>query len=453
MENPSASRVDRGMKYLSPVTRLPLLLSMLLLSLLVFPASMQAQAVPLGTAANFGVLAYSTVTNTGATVVTGNLGLSPGTSVTGFPPGIVTGTIYTYPSAVAATALADAGTAYTDALAGNATCLSEAAYPSGHNLTGLDLGTISSASGTPGPLPPGVYCMSAAATWSAGTLYLDFSTSTNTFIFQIGTTLITPAGASVVAVGTPSSCNNVIWQVGSSATFGAGITFLGDILANTSISGGTSGTNLVNGSLYALGAAVTFPAANLVTACGPFSPSGPPTGNQSDADVVTGVYRTNINIHNPQNQTVNFCTKVVLPDNATPTGISPLVSWSLGSDHSLFIDCFTPELQSIQSQLTGTSEIPCNSKINKGNVAIYSVKFTCGQQTNIVPPPSQPLAQFEGFVVIEVPQSSQSPALLDVEGKYSARPVGATGAASDVSSLQVVKYRPTLISNHTSSGD
>jgi hypothetical protein len=140
------------------------------------------------------------------------------------------------------------------------------------------------------------------------------------------------------------------------------------------------------------------------------------TQSSTDDDVVTGVYRTNINVHNPQNQTVNFCTKVVLPDNAATTGITQLAAQSLGPDHALFIDCFTSEAASIQSQLTNNS-----------------------------PPITVPSGEFEGFVVIEVPQGKNG-ALLDVEGKYTARPGGSNGSASDVSSLQVVVYRPTFLS-------
>ena len=73
--------------------------------------------INLGTAAPFAVLAGSTVTSTGATVITGNLGLSPGTSVTGFPPGTVSGTIYPVTDAVAVQAKADLDTAYAEALA------------------------------------------------------------------------------------------------------------------------------------------------------------------------------------------------------------------------------------------------------------------------------------------------------------------------------------------------
>lgn len=138
---------------------------------------------------------------------------------------------------------------------------------------------------------------------------------------------------------------------------------------------------------------------------------GPQTG--TDDDVVTGVYRTSINIHNPQNQTVNFCTKVVVPQPSAPSTITKLVPQTLKADDAMFINCFTPQPQSISGP---NGQVP------------------------------DPGFEFEGFVVIEVPQPSQystTPPLLDVVGKYTARPAG-----SDVSSLQVVVYSPTPIPKH-----
>ena len=267
MENLFASRVDEPRKYLASVTRPILLMSMLLLSMLVFAASMQAATLPpLGTAANFGILGASTVTNTGASIVQGDLGVWPGTAVVGFPPGIVTGTIYTGPGpGPAETGQADALTAYNDAA-------NTIINPCGTDLTSVDLGTVSTFST---PLAPGVYCFSTSAQLT-GTLYLDFSNPNNFFIFQIGSTLTTASGSSVVAVGTPASCNNIIWQVGSSATLGTGTTFLGDIIALASITvDGTAGASN-EGSLWALNGAVTLAGATTVTACGSSAPP-PPT--------------------------------------------------------------------------------------------------------------------------------------------------------------------------------
>jgi Ice-binding-like len=238
MRNPSANRVGRLRKYLSPVTRPPALLSMLVLSLLVFPASIQAATVPpLGTAANFAVLGASTVTNTGPTVVNGDLGLFPGTSVTGFGPGIVNGTMH-ITDAVANTAQTDAMTAYTNA----------AGQSCDVDLTSIDLGSLT--------LTPGVYCFSSSAQLT-GTLTLDFQGDPNAvFIFQIGSTLTTASNSSVVVINGSPSCNNIFFQVGSSATVGTGTQFLGDILALVSITVTTGA--VIDGSLYGLTGAVTL---------------------------------------------------------------------------------------------------------------------------------------------------------------------------------------------------
>ncbi len=265
MKNLFASRVDEPRKYLSPITRTLLSMPMLLLSILVFAGSMQAASLT-----DYGVLGASTITNTGATIVSGDLGLYPGTSVTGFPPGFVTGTM-DIANANANTAQGEALTAYNAAAAGYAACLLNTPSPAGPNLTGIDLGSIS----TPGtPLAPGVYCFSTSAQLT-GTLYLDFSIPSSVFIFQIGSTLTTASSSSVEAVGTPASCNNITWQVGSSATLGTGTSFLGDIIANTSITvDGTAGASN-DGSLWALNGAVTIAGATTITACESSAPPAP----------------------------------------------------------------------------------------------------------------------------------------------------------------------------------
>jgi hypothetical protein len=187
----------------------------------------------LGSASSFAVLGGSTVTNTGLSVLTGDLGVSPGTAITGFGPGVVTGTMHAG-DAVAAQAQTDLTTAY-NALAGMA-CNTE--------LTGQDLGGKT--------LAPGVYCFSSSAQLT-GTLVLDAQGDANaTFIFQIASTLTTATNSSVVMINGGRVCN-VFWQVGSSATLGTGTAFAGTIVAYASITL-TTGVGLSGRALARTGA-------------------------------------------------------------------------------------------------------------------------------------------------------------------------------------------------------
>jgi len=171
--------------------------------------------VPLGTAANFVVLAGSTVTNTGPTAVTGDLGVSPGTAVTGFPPGTVSGTIHAG-DAAAAQGQTDLTVAFNDA-AGRST---DAVSVSG-DLTGLTL-------------PPGLY-KSTSSLAISGALTLNALGDENaTFIIQMASTLTTGPGSQVILIG-GAQASNIFWQVGTSATLGTNSVFKGIILADQSI--------------------------------------------------------------------------------------------------------------------------------------------------------------------------------------------------------------------------
>ena len=189
---------------------------------------------PLLTAATYAVIASSTITNTGTTTLTGDAALSPaGGSITGSPT--VTGTTNNGNSA-AATALADANTAYT----------AFAALAGATVLTG-DLGGKT--------LTAGVYKYSSSAALT-GTLTLDAAGDPHAqWIFQIGSTLTTAAASSVVIIN-GGSAGNVYWQVGSSATLGTTTAFQGTILAQASVTATTGAT--VQGRLFALTAAVTL---------------------------------------------------------------------------------------------------------------------------------------------------------------------------------------------------
>ena len=205
--------------------------------------ALAATPVPLGTATSFAVLGGTPgVTNTGLTVVTGDLGVSPAASVTGFPPGIVVGTIHAA-NAVAASAQFDSAAAY-GLLAAQA-CDVTFAVPT--DLAGMTLA-------------PGVYCFASSAS-NTGLLNLDAGGNTNAvWLFRTASTLITGSGSAVVPINGGQACN-VYWQVGSSATLGTGTRFVGSILALTSISVMTGST--LSGRALAQTGAVTLDTSNV----------------------------------------------------------------------------------------------------------------------------------------------------------------------------------------------
>ncbi len=194
-------------------------------------------APPLASAHSFAVLGASTVTNTGPTIITGDLGVSPGTAVTGFPPGSVTGGTVHAGDATATAAQAAAHSAYGNLVA----------QPCGINLTGKTLGT------SPGAvtLTPGVYCFNSSAQLT-GTLTLS---GNGVYAFKIGSTLTTASNSSVV-LANGATAEKVFWQVTSSATLGTNTAFEGSILAN--ISGTVSTGAVVTGRVFALTGAVTL---------------------------------------------------------------------------------------------------------------------------------------------------------------------------------------------------
>jgi hypothetical protein len=193
--------------------------------------------VPLGTAAPFAVLAGTPdVTNTGATVVTGNLGIHPAAAVSGFPPGIVNGTIHAG-DAVALQAKSDLTVAYLNA---------QARIPL--PPVACDLGGLT--------LVAGVYTPDDCTLGLTGTLTLDGQNDPNSvWIFQAPSDLVTASASSVVFINGGSPCN-VFWQVDSSATLGSGSGIVGTIMALTSITIANGVT--VNGRALAQNGTVTM---------------------------------------------------------------------------------------------------------------------------------------------------------------------------------------------------
>jgi len=180
--------------------------------------------IALGSAANFAILAGTSVTNTGASTVGGNLGVSTGTSVTGFPPGSVTGASFTGASSAAGSAQTDLTAAFNDA-AGR----SVGAVTVSGNLGGMTL-------------TPGLYKSTSSLAISSGDLTLSCQGNANgVFIFQIASSLTTTSGRQVILSG---GCQdkNIFWQVGSSATLGTTSVLHGTILAQASITMNTGAT-------------------------------------------------------------------------------------------------------------------------------------------------------------------------------------------------------------------
>lgn len=196
----------------------------------------------LGTTSTYGTLAGTTITNIGSTVINGDLGLYPGTSVTGFPPGTVNGT-QNIANGAALTAQNDLTTLYT--------CLANRAC-------GTTIGTADQAGTTrisTGVGAINVYC-SSSSILNSGVITLDANgDSTAIFIFQAGSTLTMGPGSSIALIN-GALARNVFFQVGSSATLNSTTVFRGTIAAFSSITLNTGATIL--GRALARNAAVTF---------------------------------------------------------------------------------------------------------------------------------------------------------------------------------------------------
>ncbi len=195
-------------------------------------AHAEATVVPLGTARPFSVLAGSTITNTGTTVVNRGIGVHPGTAITGAGSMVIGGEVHAGDQ-VARTAKTDLTTAYNDA-AGQSPRTAADPELGGETLVG------------------GVYRRTAAMALN-GTLTLDGQNDPDSvWVFQAGSTLTTGSGSSVVLIRGANPCN-VFWQVGSSATIGTTTSFVGTVMADQSIAMQT-GARLRGRALARIGA-------------------------------------------------------------------------------------------------------------------------------------------------------------------------------------------------------
>jgi hypothetical protein len=268
---------------------------------LVLPGGTAAAEAPLdlGVAESFVVLAGTGVTNTGPSVIDGDLGTCPTIAVTGFPPGVVINGAIHANDALACSAQSDLVIAYDDAAA-RAPLVS---FPGPTDLGGSTLVS-------------GVY-MSPTSLAVTGTVSLDAQGDPNAvFIFQAGSTVVTASNSSVALLNGAQACN-VYWQVGSSATLGTGTVFVGNVLALTSITATTNAT--IAGRLLARNGAVTLDS-NVITA--PLCATIPTTTTSEEATTTTSVVvppTTTTSVVVPATTT----TSVVVPPTTTTSVVVP----------------------------------------------------------------------------------------------------------------------------------
>ncbi len=263
-----------------------------------------ATPVNLGTASSYSVLGATTVTNTGPTTLQGDLGLSPGTAITGFPPGIAAGTTHAA-DAVALQAQSDLTTAY-------------------NNAAGQPLTTSVSGDLVGRTLVEGVYKSTSSLALS-GQLTLDGQGNPGSvFVFQVASTLITASASSIIFINGAQACN-VFWQVGSSATLGTASSFKGSILALTSITAQTNA--VVEGRLLARNGQVSLDT-NVVTTpvCNTTPTTSAPPGTGTATPTVTPTETTTVTPTETTTATVTpteTTTATVTPTETTTATVTP----------------------------------------------------------------------------------------------------------------------------------
>ncbi len=296
------------MRPFNQVGRVVLVVAVVLAALLATSATALAAqpTVDLGTTSSFAILAGETITNTGSSTINGDVGLSPGTAFPGQSSATINGAVH-LADAVALQAKVDLVTAYNDA-AGRTPVTQIPTELGGSTLT------------------PGVYDSASGTFEITGTLTLDALGDPNSvFIFQMESTLITAASSNVSLLNGARFCR-IFWQVGSSATLGAGSHFVGHIFALTSITANTSAT--VQGQLLARNGAVTLHSNTITNGfCATVATTttlAPTTTTTTEAPTTTTLGATTTT-------TLNSASTTTTLDSATTTTLDSATTTTLGS--------------------------------------------------------------------------------------------------------------------------
>lgn len=287
--------------------------------------------VDLGASGTYSVLAGSTATNTGPSVLSGDLGVSPGDSATGFgPPATVGGQTH----------LAD-----TEALAAQSaltTAYNDAAGRASSATITADLGNQN--------LVAGVYQASSSAGLT-GQLTLDGADNPNSvFIFQIGSTLTTAPDSSVILTNGAQACN-VFWQVGSSATLDTGTSFIGTILALTSISV-NSGATIQGRALARNGQVSLIDDTFTSSAC--LVPSASPSASPSPSESPSASDSASPSDSGSPSESPSVSDSASASDSASPS-TSPSVSDSASATESPIQTATQSEIESPSASVSGIS--------------------------------------------------------------------------------------------------
>ncbi len=307
--------------------------------------------VGLGTASTYGVLGASAVTNTGPSVVNGDLGVSPGTSITGLstaPNGVVNGTVH-QTDAAAAQAQRDTTTAYD---------VAASLTPTRTGLTELDGLSLS----------PGVYSGGALQLADTGALTLAGSAN-SVWVFQAASTLTIGSGSRITITGGANACN-VFWQVGSSATIGSGAQFQGTVLAQQSVTATTGAT--VVGRLLARTGAVTLDTNTITASSGCPTPGTP---SETTAPVISSGAPTPATAGTPYSYTV------------TATGTPTPTYTAAGLPAGLTIDSTTGVISGTPTT-PGTSEVTITASNGTAPNDTQTVTITVQPSAAATPTPS-----------------------------------------------------------------